>query len=106
MIRLPQEIINKIFSYLREIPPTYELMKYVIQECYEEDFDTDADLYEEHEIDYYDNYCFQYSFYEWYFFYRKNYIRSKAKLNRNNKKYYHTPKIIHVGYDKLDPSNY
>ena len=37
-------------------------MKYLIKECYEEDYDP---VYAETWLD---NYCFEYTFVEWYFF--------------------------------------
>ena len=40
-------------------------MKYLIQECYEEDY---YPFYAEF---WYDNYCYEYTFVEWYFLYRR-----------------------------------
>lgn len=37
MIRLPLEIINYIFLFIES--PTNKLMKYVIEDCYKEDYD-------------------------------------------------------------------
>ena len=45
-----------------------------------------------------DNYCFEYSFIEWYFLYRKNHIYKRKK----DAKYKHTPKLIPVGHEKLN----
>ena len=61
----------------------HNIIKYVINDCSKEDYDRYT------AEDYYDNYCFQYTFSEWYFLYRK-----KEKINS---KYKHTPKIILVG---------
>ena len=77
---LPLEIINYILSFV-ERPATNKIIKYVINDCYMEDYDP---YYAE---DWRDNFCYQYSFQEWYFLYRKSY-------KKNNKhKYKHTPKI-------------
>ena len=46
-------------------------MKYVIEDCYKEDYDPYTEEY------LHDNYCFEYSFVEWYFLYRKNRIYKK-----------------------------
>ena len=40
----------------------HNIMKYVINDYYKEDYDRYT------AEDYYDNYCFQYTFSEWYFF--------------------------------------
>ena len=82
MTYLPMELINKIMSFV-ERHKCVKIMKYVINDCYKEDYDRYT------AEDYYDNYCFQYTFSEWYFLYRK-----KEKINS---KYKHTPKIILVG---------
>ena len=91
MIILPDEIINIIFSFVpRQL--INKIMKYVIEDCYEEDYDPydyDAEYW-------YNNFCFEYSFIEWYFLYRKNYIYKRKR----NVKYKHMPSIILVGYDK------
>ena len=63
--------IKTLFSY----------MKYLIEECYLEDYDP---YYAEF---WYDNYSYQYSFKEWYFLYRK-------KFKKNNYKYTHPVLII------------
>ena len=86
MIYLPNEIINKIFSFL-ERPATNKIMNYVIEDCYKKDYCPYIAEY------WYDNFCFHYSFTEWYFLYRKGYLYSR-------KIYRHTPSIILVGYDK------
>jgi len=82
MMYLPMELINKIMSFV-ERPKCVKIMKYVINDGYKEDYDRYT------AEDYYDNYCFQYTFSEWYFLYRKN--------EKKNSKYKHTPKIILVG---------
>ena len=56
-------------------------IKYLINDCYKEDYDP---FYAE---SWYSNYCFEYTFSEWYFLYRKHKIQEKGK----GKKYKHTP---------------
>ena len=56
-------------------------MKYLIHDCYEEDYDP---LFAEF---WYDNYCYTFSFCEWYFLYRKKFV-SKYNL---------TPSKLYVG---------
>lgn len=90
MIYLPNEIINLILSFV-ERPQTNNFIKYVIKDCYEEDY---CPYTAEH---WYDNYCFEYSFKEWYFLYIKNYIYKR----KNDAKYKHMPSMIPVGNDKL-----
>ncbi len=85
---LPPEIINIIFSFV-ERPQTNKLMKYIIKECYEEDYDP----YYSETI--YDDYRYQYNFKEWYFLYRLWWIL------KNKKTYKHTPYPTYVGTDKL-----
>lgn len=91
MVYLPPEILNIIFSYVPR-PPTNKLIKYLINDCYEEDYDP---YYSE---TWYDNYCYNYTFKEWYFLYRKWLV-----INIHNKKrvYKHTPYPTYVGTDKL-----
>lgn len=86
MVNLPNEIINLILSFVKR-PATNKIMNYVIEDCYKEDYCPYTAEY------WYDNYCFEYSFTEWYFLYRKSYL---CRI----KKYRHTPSIILVGYDK------
>lgn len=83
MIYLPPEIVNYIFMFIQD--PTNKLMKYVIKDCYEEDYDPFADMYnDDGEIHWYDNYCFEYSFIEWYFYIEKIiFIKGKKKRNIN-----------------------
>ena len=87
MINLPNEIINMIFSFVPR-PQTNKLMKYVIENCFEEDYDP----YYYKNI--YDDYRYQYSFKEWYFLYRKWYIFKEKN------KYWHTPYPTFIGTDK------
>jgi hypothetical protein len=89
MVKLPNEIINLIVSFI-ERPATNKIMKYVIEDCYKEDY---CHYTAEH---WYDNFCFHYSFNEWYFLYRKYHINNKKS------KYKHMPSIILVGYDKIN----
>lgn len=86
---LPAEIVNYIFLFVQG--PTNKLMKYVIEDCYEEDYDPYTAEY------LHDNFCFEYSFIEWYFLYRKNYIYKRKK----EAKYKNTPRLIPVGHEKL-----
>jgi hypothetical protein len=88
MVYLPNEILNIIFSFVPR-PQTNKLMKYIIEECYEEDYDP----YSNYE-DIYDDYRSHYTFKEWYFLYRKWWIV------KGNKMYKHTPYPTHVGTDK------
>jgi hypothetical protein len=83
MKHIPNEIINIIFSYI-ERPSSYKIMKYVVEDCYEEDYDPYTALY------WYHNFCYKYSFSEWYFLYRKH-------MNCKNC----TPSKILVGHDRL-----
>lgn len=89
MVYLPQEILNIIFSFV-ERPKTNKLLKYLIYDCYKEDYDP----YYTETI--YDDYHFNYSFFEWYFLYRKHWVIDKIK-----KKYKHTPYPTYTGMDKL-----
>ena len=59
-------------------------IKYLIQECYEEDYNP---CYAEMWID---NYCYEYTFVEWYFLYRKKMKSSYYK---------HTPVKLIIGSD-------
>ena len=78
---LPLEIINIILSF-REIHPISKIMNIIIHDSYEEDYNP---YYAEY---FPDNYCFHYSFKEWYF----RIIRIKYnKYWNKNKIYHHTP---------------
>ncbi len=98
MVYLPNEILNIIFSYV-ERPKHAKMMKYLIEDCYEEDYNPyTAEIW-------LDNYCFEYSFYEWYYLYR---IQARLggtlkrhKITKNIYKYKYTPEILLVGHDKL-----
>ena len=58
-IYLPNEILDIIFSYV-ERPKHSKMIKYLVEYGYEEDYNPyTAENWR-------DNYCFQYSFYEWY----------------------------------------
>jgi hypothetical protein len=87
MVYLPNEILNIIFSFALR-PQTNKLIKYIIEECYEEDYDP----YYSETI--YDDYRYQYTFKEWYFLYRKWWIIKNKKI------YKHTPWPTYVGSDK------
>lgn len=87
---LPNELINIILSFV-ERPQHSKIIKYVIEDCYEEDYNPYT---AEH---YSDNFCFEYTFIEWYFLYRKNHIIKRV----NPQKYKNTPEIILVGIDRL-----
>ena len=95
MLYLPNEIINIILSFV-ERPQHSKIIKYVIEDCYKEDYDPYTAEY------WYDNYCFEYIFVEWYFLYRKNHIYYRVK----NPKYTHTPEIILVGGNKFLNNQY
>jgi hypothetical protein len=96
MAYIPLEILNIIFSYV-ERPSTNKLLKYVIDECYENDYDP---YYIE---TWYCNYCNDYSFSQWYFMYRRLWVINSQynTTNKNKKCYKHTPRIIPVGVDKI-----
>jgi hypothetical protein len=95
MLYLPNEIINIILSYV-ERPDHVKLIKYLIEDCYQEDYDP---FWSEN---YSDNYCFEYSFYEWYYLYRYQF-KLGGLINKRKKfyKYKHTPKILTIGSDKI-----
>jgi|LakMenE18May11ns_1017448.scaffolds.fasta_scaffold9760205_1 hypothetical protein len=66
-----------------------DYIKYLFEDCYQEDYNP---FYAE---SWCDNYCYDYTFSEWYFLLRKrlNYNSSKSRTKINN--YKHTPtKII------------
>ena len=73
-----------------QIHPIAAYIKYLIQECYEEDYDP---YYAEM---WFDNYCYEYTFVEWYFLYRR-----KMKFNY----YKHTPIKLIIGSDILKYKN-
>lgn len=87
MVYLPNEILNIVFSFVpRSL--TNKLIKYVIKDCYEEDYDP----YYSETI--YDDYRYYYTFKEWYFLYRKLFILKRKNIYR------HTPYPTFVGTDK------
>lgn len=88
MVYLPPEIINFILSFV-ERPQTNKLMKYIMKECYEKDYDP----YYCETI--YDDYHYNYTFKEWYFLYRKWWIINDKNI------YTLTPYPIYIGMDKL-----
>jgi hypothetical protein len=90
MTYLPNELINLILSFV-ERPQHSKLMKYIIEDCYEEDYDPYTAEY------YNDNFSFEYTFVEWYFLYRKNRIYKGKK----NPKYKHTPSKLLIGIDVI-----
>ena len=57
-----------------EIHPFASYIKYLIEDCYEEDYDP---LFAEF---WYDNYSYHYTFMKWYFLYRKKIKNNKYKL--------------------------
>ena len=66
-------------------------INYLFEDCYLEDYNP---FYAE---GWYDNYCYDHTFSEWYFLLRKrlNYNSSKIETKKNKYKYKHTPaKII------------
>jgi hypothetical protein len=68
-----------------QINPFVSYIKYLINECYEEDYDP------HYAESWRDNYCYEYTFVEWYFLYRRR--------KMNHKKYKHTPIILIIGSD-------
>jgi hypothetical protein len=97
MVYIPNEILNIILSYV-ERPKHAKIIKYVIEDCYEEDYNPYT------AEDWRDNYCFEYSFAEWYYLYRLQLrlggYTKKNKVIRDNK-YKHTPSTLFIGVDKL-----
>jgi len=67
-------------------------MKYLIQDCYEEDYNP----YDYETI--HDEYTYRYTFTEWYFHYRKLWKLNVTKVN----KYKLTPDHLIVGIDILE----
>jgi len=65
-------------------------MKYLIKECYEEDYDP---YYAE---TWRDNYCYEYTFAEWYFLYRKIKLNQSRRQQSN---YKYTQFILTIGPD-------
>lgn len=103
MVYLPNEIVNIIISYV-ERPSHSKWIHYLIEDCYKKDYNPYT---AENWSDYY---CFEYTFYEWYFLYRLQcklggmqfnspYNKSKC-ITVWDKKYKHTPSLLKVGIDK------
>jgi hypothetical protein len=74
------------------VHPMAYYMKYLIQDCYEEDYNP----YDYETI--LDEYTYRYTFAEWYFHYRKLWKLNVTKVN----KYKLTPDHLIVGIDILD----
>jgi hypothetical protein len=71
----------------------YKMINSLIVDGYEEDYDPySADTY-------YDNYCFRYTFYKWYFLYRKYKLHYYYDYGLNKNKYHLTPIPLLVGSD-------
>ena len=83
MSSLPTEIINK--------HPFTNYIEYLYADCYEEDYNP---YYAENWLD---NYCFYYSFSEWYFMYRRIH---------NLEKYVLTPNKLIIGAEYLHTYSY
>lgn len=101
MVYLPNEILNIVFGYV-ERPKHSMMIKYLINDCYENDYNPyTAENWN-------DNYCFQYTFCEWYYLYRtQTKLGCVTKTNNEKKyiqrnKYKHTPKFLLIGIDKLN----
>lgn len=100
MVYLPNEILNIIFEYV-ERPKHSKMIKYLISDCYEEDYNPYT---AEH---FSDNYCFHYNFAEWYYLYRMQSrlggirIVKKRKIIKNTYKYKHTPEMLLIGVDRF-----
>lgn len=97
MIYLPYEIQNIIFSFSQR-PPTNTMIKYLIHECYKEDYDPYYYEYAD------DMYCYSYSFQQWYFMYRiyhKKMMDEAFNKHMYIDKYYHTPSKLLIGHDKI-----
>lgn len=68
--------------------PLARYMKYLVEECYLEDYNPyDA-------LTWRDNYCYEYTFAEWYFFHRRRFGYKK--------KYQLTPSKLIIGGDIFD----
>ena len=75
------------------VHPLASYLHYLITDCYEEDYDP---MYAEY---WYDNFCFQNTFSEWYFIYRKRFQLNKTKKNH----YQQTPAKLIIGADIYKP---
>jgi hypothetical protein len=66
-------------------------LKYLIQDCYQEDYDP---FYAEF---WYDNYCYTFSFSEWYFFYRERHnLHYRWYRDKKINKYKYTPEVLSI----------
>jgi hypothetical protein len=74
-------IINQISLYI----------KYLISDCYEEDYDP---FYAKNWLD---NYKYEYTFAEWYFFYRKRFKLTQFDVINKKVIYRHTPNKLIIG---------
>ena len=63
-------------------------IKYLFEDCYQEDYNP---FYAE---SWRDNYCYDYTFSEWYFLYRKRLNYNSSKFGTQINKYKHTPAEI------------
>lgn len=77
MLYLQNEIINIILSFV-ERPQHLKIIKYVIEDCYKEDYDPYTAEY------WYDNYCFEYILVEWYFYIEKIIFITGLKIQNIN----------------------
>jgi hypothetical protein len=75
-----------------QIIPIASYIKYLVEECYEEDYNPQYAEF------WYDNYCYEYSFYEWYFLYRIRFNLKKDIINN----YKFTHKKLIIGTDIYD----
>lgn len=88
MLNLPFEIINLILSF-RENHPLSNMINYLIKNFYEKDFNPIIAEY------WFDNYCYHYSFSQWYF-----YVIRK-RIIHNYVFYGLTPKILSIGNEEI-----
>jgi len=85
---LPFEIINIILSF-REKHFLSNIINNLIKNFYEKDFDPNYAEY------WFDNYCYHYSFSQWYF-----YVIRKRCVHRSIF-YELTPKILNIGNEEI-----
>ena len=71
--------------------PIHNYIKYLIEECYKEDYDP---YYAENWLD---NYCYQYTFSEWYFLYRRKMKLHHQHIKLNEYPYKNTPVKLIIG---------
>jgi len=94
MVYLPNEIVNKIISYVKR-PKHAKMMKYLIEDCYEEDYDPYT------AENWLDNYYFHYSFQEWYYLYRYHFKLGGKRRKFYKKEFKYTPEILLIGHERL-----